>query len=119
MLLTARLCLALVLGTMPAYPGAVRPLPAWESSLLAIAMTTDKPEQVLTYYINRMIKAGWTPDRGHPAEALAAASAGQPAWVTFNRRDYGSVDLQVTSGPHPKTGAPVTLIFYRRAPAPQ
>ena len=115
-MLAAKLLLALVLGTIPPYPGAVRPLPAWESPFLAIAMTGDKPAAVLVYYIDRLMKDGWTPDPGQPAEALAAATAGQPAWITFSRRDRKTLDLQVASGTHPKTGAPVTVIYYYRAP---
>jgi hypothetical protein len=118
-MLAAKLLLALVLGTIPPYPGAVRPLPAWESKLLAIAMTADKPGAVLAYYIDRLVRDGWTPEPGQPAEAMAAASAGQPAWITFSRRGVGKLDLQVDQGIHPQTGAPVTLIYYLRASAPQ
>ena len=36
-----------ILGTMPAYPGATRPLPHWETDKVASAMTADKPEAVI------------------------------------------------------------------------
>lgn len=107
-----------VLGTMPAYPGATRPLPAWESAYLAIAMTGDKPAAVIAYYMDRMLAAGWTPGAGEGPEAMAAALAGQPAWLSFTRKGFGRLDVQVTTGTHPKTGAPVTMIFYQREPAP-
>ncbi len=103
-----------ILGTMPAYPGAVRPLPGWETGRLAIAMTPDKPEAVIAYYLNKMPATGWKPEPGIAAEAHAAVMAGQPAWLTFSRSGLGSLELQVTTGPHPKTRAPVTMIFYER-----
>lgn len=103
-----------ILGTMPAYPGAVRSLPGWETRRLAIAMTPDKPEAVIAYYLNRMPAAGWKPAPGIAAEAHAAVLAGQPAWLTFSRPGQGSLELQVTTGPHPQTRAPVTVIFYER-----
>ena len=103
-----------ILGTMPAYPGAMRPLPGWETGRLAIAMTTDKPDTVIAYYLSKMPATGWTPAPGIAAEAHAAASAGQPAWLTFTRAGLGDLEIQVTQGPHPKTGAPVTVIFYER-----
>jgi hypothetical protein len=103
-----------ILGTMPAYPGATRPLPTWETRRLAVAMTPDKPEAVIAYYLRKMPTQGWRPEAGIAAEAFAAASAGQPAWLTFSRAGLGRLEVQVTSGPHPKTGAPLTLIFYER-----
>lgn len=118
-MLAAKLLLALVLGTIPPYPGAVRPLPAWESKIMAIAMTGDKPGAVLAYYLDRLVRDGWTPAPGQPAEALAAVEAGQPAWITFSRKGVGTLDLQVDAGKHPQTGAPVTLIYYLRGSAPQ
>ena len=103
-----------ILGTMPAYPGAARPLPGWETKRLAIAMTADKPEAVIAYYLRKAPDAGWTPEPGTAAEAYAAASAGQPAWLSFYRPGLGSLEVQVTTGPHPKTRLPVPVIFYER-----
>lgn len=102
-----------ILGTMPAYPGATRPLPHWETSHLAIAMTSDKPEAVIGYYLNSLSRAGWQPAPGIAAEALAAAGAKEPAWMTFLRPGMGRLDIQVTQGKHPSTGQAATLIFYQ------
>lgn len=102
-----------ILGTMPAYPGATRPLPHYETDKLAIAMTADKPEAVIGYYINSLSRAGWRPAPGIAAEALAAAAAKEPAWMTFLRPGLGRLDIQVTQGQHPKTGRPATMIFYQ------
>lgn len=103
-----------ILGTMPAYPGALRPLPGWETKRLAIAMTPDKPEAVIAYYMRRMPAAGWDPAPGIAGEALAAVAAKQPAWLTFSRAGLGNAEIQVTTGPHPTTREPVTVIFYER-----
>lgn len=103
-----------ILGTMPAYPGAARPLPGWETKRLAIATTADKPDAVIAYYLRTMPAHGWKPEPGIAAEAHAALVAGQPAWLTFTRPGLGSLELQVATGPHPKTGVPVTVIFYER-----
>lgn len=102
-----------ILGTMPPYPGATRPLPHWENDYLAIALTADKPEAVIGYYISSLSRAGWKPAPGIAAEALAAAQAKEPAWMTFLRPGMGRLDIQVTQGQHPHTGRPATLIFYQ------
>lgn len=104
---------AAILGTIPPYPGAARPLKHWETNTSAIALTTDKPPAVIAYYLHSMTRAGWKPADGIAAEATAAAEAGSPAWLTFERSGLGRLDVQVTSGKHPKTGQPVTLIFYQ------
>lgn len=102
-----------ILGTIPAYPLSSRPLRHWESPRLAIALTPDKPEAVIGYYIDQGPRLGWRPEDGIAAEALRAAHEGQPAWLTFRRTGHGRVDLQITRGTHPKTGQPITLIFYQ------
>jgi hypothetical protein len=100
-----------ILGTIPAYPGASRPLIQLETKARAIALTTDKPEAVVDYYIRGLVAAGWTPLPEVIAEA-EAAKIGQPAWLTFTRRGGARIDIQVTTGLHPRTGKPVTLITY-------
>lgn len=102
-----------VLGIMPPYPGAKRPLPHWERGDLAIAVTPDKAERVIAYYINRLTQAGWHLGAGHAAEAYAAALAGEPAWLTFQRAGSGRVDLQITQAKPPQTATPLTFIFYQ------
>ncbi len=100
-----------VLGTMPVYPGATRPLPQWENPKRAIAMTTDKPEAVLTYYLSTAPR-GWAATKDSIAEARASILSNQPAWLTFRRPGWGRLDMQFTTGHHPKLGHPITLIFY-------
>jgi hypothetical protein len=97
-----------ILGTIPAYPGASRPLPTLETKTRAIALTSDKPEVVAAYYINRLTALGWTPAPEVPHE-LVAAKTGAPAWLTFTRTGQ-RVDLQITVGLHPKTHKPVTMV---------
>ena len=100
-----------ILGTIPAYPGAGRPLKGLETKERAIALTPDKPEAVVAYYIHVLVAAGWTPAPELPAEAEAAKS-GKPAWLTFTRSGGGRIDIQVAPGLHPHTGKPVTLVTY-------
>lgn len=100
-------------GTIPAYPGATRPLPHWETPSRAIALTRDKPGAVVAYYLASLPRAGWRTPEDEAAVALAAASASEPAWLTFSRPGHGRLDLQVTAGKHPSTGEAVTLIFTR------
>lgn len=97
-----------MLGTIPPYPGASRPLPSLESKTRALALTTDKPEVVAAYYINRLAALGWkaAPEVSHE---LAAAPTGAPLWLTFTRPGQ-RVDLQIVPTQHPKTKKPVTLI---------
>lgn len=102
-----------ILGTMPAYPGATRPLPRWETAHLAIAMTPDKPEAVVAYYMNRLPRVGWRSAPGTDAEAAAAVMAKEPVWMTFLQPGIGRLDIEVTQGRHPKTGQDVTLIMYQ------
>lgn len=103
---------AVILGTIPPYPGASRPLPTWETERLAIALTRDKPEAVIAYYVDRLTAAGWHPADGSEGAAYAAAMAEQPAWLTFERHGLGRLDIQISRGRHPKTGEWLTLIFY-------
>lgn len=102
---------AQVLGTIPAYPGATRPLGTLETPERAIALTPDKPEAVVAYYISGLTAAGWTPDPEVPFEA-DAVKQGQPAWLTFTRAGVGRIDITVASGRHPRTHKPVTVITY-------
>jgi hypothetical protein len=102
-----------ILGTIPAYPGAARPLPHFEKADLAIAMTKDKPEAVIAYYIDRLSAAGWNVPEGIAPEAYAAAMAHEPAWLTFVANGKPRLDIQVTQGQHPKTREMLTLIFYQ------
>jgi hypothetical protein len=102
-----------ILGTMPPYPGATRPLPHWETANLAIALTPDKPEAVIGYYMVSLTRSGWTPAPGIGAEALAAAAAQEPAWLTFLKPGAGRLDIQITRGVHPGTKQPATLVFYQ------
>lgn len=102
-----------ILGTIPPYPGATRPLPHWEKTDLAIAMTRDKPEAVIAYYIDRLSAAGWTVPPGIAPEAYAAATAKEPVWLTFVANGKPRLDIQVTQGPHPQTREMLTLIFYQ------
>ena len=102
-----------ILGTMPAYPGATRPLRHFETANTAIAMTRDKPEAVIVYYMDRLTRAGWQPVDGIEAEAHAAALAGEPVWLTFYRPGQGRLDIQLTRGRHPKTQELLTLIMYQ------
>jgi hypothetical protein len=101
-------------GALPAYPGATRPLPTWERPRLAIALTPDPPPAVIAYYVERLPASGWRITPTATAEALAAAAAQAPAWLPFTHPSHGRVDIQISAGPHPKTGLPVTLIFYER-----
>ncbi|HEY9723752.1 MAG TPA: hypothetical protein V6D47_17195 [Oscillatoriaceae cyanobacterium] len=103
-------------GTMPAYPGATRPLAKLENARLAIAVTTDKPKAVLGYYLSRLATLGWSPARFNTSEAQAAHTAGQPAWITFLHPGLPAVTVEVAQGRHPRTGAMLTLIYYQRAP---
>ncbi|MDB5095992.1 MAG: hypothetical protein JWM80_413 [Cyanobacteria bacterium RYN_339] len=100
-----------ILGTIPPYPGASRPLPTLETKTRAIAITSDKPEVVAAYYISRLTAIGWIPEPEVPHE-LKGARVGAPVWLTFTRRPGGKIDLQITTGLHPKTHKPVTLITY-------
>ena len=100
-----------ILGTIPAYPGASRPLKNLETKERAIGLTSDKPDAVVAYYIHELVAAGWTPAPEVSAEAVAAKD-GKPAWLTFTRRGGGRIDIQVAPGLHPRTGKPVTLITY-------
>jgi hypothetical protein len=102
-----------ILGTMPAYPGATRPLKQLESNRRAIALTPDKPEAVIAYYMSRLTRSGWQPAPGAEAEAYAAALAKEPVWMTFLRPGLGRLDIQVTQGRHPKTGQVLTMITYQ------
>lgn len=102
-----------ILGTIPAYPGATRPLTHLEKGDFAIAVTSDKPEAVIAYYIDRLSAAGWTVPPGIGAEAYAAVTAKEPAWLTFVAAGKPRLDIQVTQGPHPKTREMLTLIFYQ------
>lgn len=102
-------------GTMPAYPGATRPLARLENARLAIAVTTDKPKAVLGYYLNRLAPLGWSPARFNASEAQAALTAGEPAWITFLHPGLPAVTVEVAQGRHPRTGALLTLIYYQRA----
>lgn len=104
---------AAILGTIPAYPGASRPLPQWESKALAIALTRDKPEAVIAYYIDRLARSGWFPPEGLEAEAYASALAQAPVWLTFTKAGAGRLDIQVTQGRHPDTQELLTLIYYQ------
>lgn len=104
---------AAILGTIPSYPGATRPLPQWESSELAIALTRDKPEAVIAYYIDRLARSGWQPPEGLEAEAYASALAKDPVWLTFTKAGAGRLDIQVTQGRHPDTQELLTLIYYQ------
>lgn len=104
---------AAILGTIPSYPGASRPLPQWESSELAIALTRDKPEAVIAYYIDRLAGSGWQPPEGLEAEAYASALAKEPVWLTFTKAGAGRLDIQVTQGRHPDTQELLTLIYYQ------
>ena len=99
-----------ILGTMPAYPGAARPLRHWDTDKMAFATTPDKPEAVIAYYMHVLPKAGWQPAPGAEAEAVAAASADEPVWMTFLRPGQGRLDIQLTRGKSQKTGQWLTLI---------
>ncbi|MEB3328116.1 MAG: hypothetical protein VKQ33_02655 [Candidatus Sericytochromatia bacterium] len=101
-------------GAVPAYPGAARPLPTWERPRLAIALTSAPPSAVVAYYVELLTATGWRIASTATAEALAAAAARAPAWLPCTHPVHGRVDIQVSAGPHPKTGLPVTLIFYER-----
>ena len=101
-------------GAVPAYPGASRPLPGWEGPRLAIALTPDPPPAVIAYYVAQLAASGWRISPTTTAEALAAAEARAPAWLLFTHPERGRVDIQISAGPHPRTGQPVTLIFYER-----
>lgn len=112
-LAAARAATPAVMGTIPAYPGATRPLKALESQGRVLALTSDKPEVVAAYYIHGLAALGWQASEDVPSE-LEIARAGQPAWLTFTKPGDGRVDIIVSSGKHPRTGKPVTLITYSR-----
>jgi hypothetical protein len=98
------------LGTMPAYPGASKPLRHWDTDKMAFATTPDRPEAVIAYYMATLPRAGWKPAPGAEAEAIAAASADEPVWLTFLRPGQGRLDIQLTRGKSGKTGQWLTLI---------
>ena len=97
---------------MPPYPGATRPLRAWERENRAIALTGDRPDRVVAYYLGRLAAAGWKPEPQDAATAVVDARNGLPVWIEFRRSGVGRLDLQVTSGS--RSGKTVTLIFYEK-----
>jgi hypothetical protein len=99
------------MGTMPAYPGSLHPLPAWETPSFGIASTGDSPELVVRFYLKRLQGQGWYIESETIKEALSDARRHEPAWLTFKRSASGRLDIQVTSGRAPRTPRNRTLIF--------